>query len=975
MLYYLCRRRASVGVIIGLLVALQSFSIATAGSAGAEPAGPDSREPLPNYDIRWTRSTRKSSRHLELQKRAARVADRAATGLVLRWNEPLDLPHHIFSYSSTLTESSSDSAVEIAARFVSDNRELFGIAEGEIRSARTAASEPGGRSGVTRLALEQRAHGIRVFDSEMLFVIDREGRLVSESGSFVPGLERIAPPAAASLTAKEALLTAAAECGVIATAPLTETEDVLPARKRTVFESGDIDRQSETSLVYYPISREDVRLAYQVLLYPAKNVLDSYLVMLDANSGELLRRQSLACAFDAPRARVFTVENPQLADREVIHLAGDSAASPGGWTAGSVTEGNNSRVLFNPDLKGGAPVTANGSGEFDFPLDLAGGSPLTFANASATNLFYWVNFAHDRFYELGFDERARNFQSDNLGRGGAGRDPVRAETLRGAAIDPAAAGGNPVRNNAFFVPTLDGSEPLLAMLMWSSATNGVTTNLDGSYDASVIIHEFTHGVSTRISGTDNSLGLQSLQGDGMGEGWSDFFAMSFLDRGEDSIDSPRPIGTYVTGNAARGVRSYPYSTDFAVNPLTFGDIAFNIEMHAVGTVWCEILWEVRQSLIERYGFEIGRDLAERLVLTGLKLTPLTPLITDARDAILLADRILNGGANQPLLWQAFARRGLGASSLTSLANPSSGYGFAAIEAYDVPPEFSVGSLTVNEKPPAVAVIGEALPILVIDRDLAGMPTAAVMATNLRNGLSVKLTLNETATGRFDGSLRIPLPQEASPLADLMAQPGDVVSLTYNNERGWSGASETIEQQVIVGRRVVAYTEDFDRGSPGWLFTLNVDGTPNYWHVGSRQGQASNALAFSKEKAFRSFTPQGSHGTAVAPAFNLSGVVKPRLEVDWVFKGFGGSPTAGADSVRLTASNSRASVVDPALSVAFNFRPVTDQPFQRAAIDLRALSGWRSTLSLTFSATSAAMKRKEYEGFYLDGMRVTAVSIH
>ncbi|HEU4387986.1 MAG TPA: M36 family metallopeptidase, partial [Blastocatellia bacterium] len=935
MLYHLCRRRASIGLVTGLLVALQTVSLATTGSSVAETSAIDSRDPLPNYDIRWTHAPRTSNRHLNLQTQTARVPDRASRGLVIRWNNQLDRPHHIFSYSSPLTESSSDNAVKVAARFISDNQSLFGISERDIRSARTAAFEPSEQSGFTRVVFEQRSHGIRVFDSEMMFIIDRQGRLVSESGSFVPQLERADLRSSAPLNPGEAFLRAASHCSLTCTSTLAETEQPLQARTRTVFSSDEIDPRSEASLVYYPVTSDDVRLGYQVLLYPATNVFDSYLVVLDATSGELLRRQSLACAFDAPRGRVFTVENPQLADREVIQLAGDSAASPQGWIAGRATEGNNARVLFNPDLKGGAPVSANGSGEFDFPLDLAGGPPLNFANASATNLFYWVNFAHDRFYELGFDERARNFQSDNLGRGGIGGDPIRAETLRGAELDPSAAGGNPVRNNAFFVPTLDGGEPLLAMLMWSTAVNGTTTNLDGSYDASVIVHEFTHGVSTRISGTDNSLGLQSLQGDGMGEGWSDFFAMSFLDRGEEPIDSARPIGTYVTANTMRGARSYPYSTDFALNPLTFGDIAFNIEMHAVGTVWCEILWEVRQSLIARYGFEAGRDLAERLVLGGLKLTPLVPLMTDARDAILLADRTMNAGVNQALLWQAFARRGLGASALTSLANPAFGYGFVAEESYDVPPEVSAGSLTINEKPPAVAVVGEALPVLVIDRDLAGMRTAEVTATNLRNGLSARLTLNESHAGRFDGAFRIPLPQETSPLASLMAEPGDVVSLVYNNERDEAGSSETVQMQVVVGRRVVAYSEDFERGSPGWLFTPNVDGTPNYWHVSNRQAQASNAsLSFSKEKTFRSFTPQGSHGTAVVPTFSLSGLVKPRLEFDWTFNGFAGSPTASADSVRLTASNARASVRDPALTVAFSFRAATQQPFQHAAVDLR-----------------------------------------
>ena len=44
-----------------------------------------------------------------------------------------------------------------------------------------------------------------------------------------------------------------------------------------------------------------------------------------------------------------------------------------------------------------------------------------------TNLFFWSNRYHDVLYQLGFTEAARNFQTNNFGRGGLGNDFVRAE--------------------------------------------------------------------------------------------------------------------------------------------------------------------------------------------------------------------------------------------------------------------------------------------------------------------------------------------------------------------------------------------------------------------------------------------------------------------------------------------------------------------------------------------------------------------
>src|SRR5262249_51737406 len=161
--------------------------------------------------------------------------------------------------------------------------------------------------------------------------------------------------------------------------------------------------------------------------------------------------------------------------------------------------------------------------------------------------------------------------ADNFGRGGAAGDAVRADTLRGAAIDPART-SQLVRNNAFFQTSLDGTPPLLASLLWDGSGGA---ELDSSYDASVIVHEYTHGVSTRLAGTDSSTGLRSTQGAGMGEGWSDFFAMSFL-TGDSPLDTAVATGGYVT-QLNRGVRNYPYTTRFDLDPLTFGDIRGNAE--------------------------------------------------------------------------------------------------------------------------------------------------------------------------------------------------------------------------------------------------------------------------------------------------------------------------------------------------------------------------------------------------------------
>ncbi|HXG95146.1 MAG TPA: M36 family metallopeptidase [Blastocatellia bacterium] len=977
----LSNRKRRIAASIIALVAL-AYQLPIAANVNRAPRSKElvisNFELLPNFDARQLHSRRASS---DVERKRRTVVAQAASPdkIILRWNDELDLPHHLFSADAPLTRESNDDAEAIAKRFVRDNFALFEINQSELDASRVAARSVDKSSGFTRLALEQRVGGVRVADSEMLFILDERGRIVSESGSFIPGLARRSPDSTPHLTPEQALRSAVGSCGAELRAPIQSREDHLPTRDRFLFSSDEIDDRTEASLVYYPITRDDVRLAYQVMLYGAPTALDAYLVVVDARTGELLRRDSLTYALDAPAGRVFTKENPTVSvDREIVSFAGDQTASPQGWVADNRTRGNNGEVFINTDLSGGRNARANADGNFDFPLDLTPGrSPIDSADASATNLFYWVNVAHDRFHSLGFNEQSRNFQTNNFNRGGRGGDAVRADTLRGAAINPADT-NQLVRNNAYFQISLEGTPPLLAMLMWTANVNGQTIELDSSYDAGVIIHEYTHGVSTRLSGTDNAVGLRSLQGSGMGEGWSDFFAMSFLNNGEP-LDRAVATGSYVT-QQARGVRAFPYSTSFATDPLTFGDIQYNTEVHAQGTVWCTILWDMRQAFVERYGFDAGRETAERLVLNGLKTLPISPTFVDARDAILLADRLTNNGANQDLIWRAFARRGLGRSASTSLTPPSEGFRLAATEGYDVPPEVTAGSLVINDKPPVAAVISETLPVVVADRDLMNAASVDVTVKNLASGNTATFTLAASEPGRFASVLRVlPPGVDAGPGPAIIAQPGDELVISYANARNESGAAETLEAHVTAGRRVTVYEYDFERGERGWtLFSA--------WHLTERRAaSATHSLYFAKQKGEnerKSFTKAGSSGASLSPQIDFNGLIKPQLEFDYFFSGAltgdGANPagdllTVGARNYPFTTSSAPASGA-PVLGISFDARPQSDSLFHHAAVDLRFIGTERGFLSFSFAASRADINRKKLEGFYLDNVRVTAVSM-
>jgi extracellular elastinolytic metalloproteinase len=207
---------------------------------------------------------------------------------------------------------------------------------------------------------------------------------------------------------------------------------------------------------------------------------------------------------------------------------------------------------------------------------------------------------------------------------------------------------------------------------------------DGDFDNGIIVHEYGHGVSNRLTGGPANSGCLSNV-EQAGEGWSDFYAIAFSHQAGDQANTPRPIGSYAFGF---GIRPYPYTRDMNVNPMTYNDIGSVSIPHGVGSVFCTMLWDLYWNLVDQYGFDPdlyqgtgGNNIAIQLVTDGLALQTCSPGFVDARDAIILADQINNGGANECLIWETFARRGLGYSaSQGSPSNVSDG-----VEAYDIPP--------------------------------------------------------------------------------------------------------------------------------------------------------------------------------------------------------------------------------------------------------------------------------------------------
>jgi len=233
--------------------------------------------------------------------------------------------------------------------------------------------------------------------------------------------------------------------------------------------------------------------------------------------------------------------------------------------------------------------------------------------------------------------------------------------------------------------------------------SGGSADRDGDLDNGIIAHEYGHGISIRLTGgrnNSNCLGNDEQ----MGEGWSDWFGLMMTIDPTDTRTDIRPIGTFALGQTitGSGIRTYPYTTDMTINPHVYTDTGGEAIPHGVGSVWCAMLWEMTWDLIGTYGFDPdlhngtgGNNTAMALVVEGLKLQPCNPGFVDGRDAILAADQALYNGANQCLIRDAFARRGLG-DNATQGSSADATDGLNDFNVACGPPTCSDGTLNQDE---------------------------------------------------------------------------------------------------------------------------------------------------------------------------------------------------------------------------------------------------------------------------------------
>lgn len=168
-------------------------------------------------------------------------------------------------------------------------------------------------------------------------------------------------------------------------------------------------------------------------------------VTIGQNENKIMQNNLLAPTNASYNVFALPVEAPTFGSRSIVSNPWDLTASPEGWHSDGTnnytnTKGNNVYTYSDQDNTNTPGYSPDGGSALSFNFPFADGrydNPMNYRDAALTNLFYMNNKMHDIFYKFGFTETARNYQTNNFGRGGIQGDAVRAEGFDGSGLNNA----------------------------------------------------------------------------------------------------------------------------------------------------------------------------------------------------------------------------------------------------------------------------------------------------------------------------------------------------------------------------------------------------------------------------------------------------------------------------------------------------------------------------------------------------------
>ncbi|MEL6616301.1 MAG: M36 family metallopeptidase, partial [Bacteroidota bacterium] len=473
----------------------------------------------------------------------------------------------VASAASGQSLNAPPTAIQAALDHLQTRGPAMGLRAADTDDLAVSSAHLSERSGVAHVYVQQRLGGIDVRGALVSVAVRPEGAVAYAAGELVGGLSASTTQKTAALSPEAALLQASRLVGETLDLPRDNRRTAPSADRATTF--GEVNGDAVTArLVYVPTEQDGLRLAWEVVL-PTRDAHHLWEVVLDASTGAELARHDhvIHDVFHAPEAvesfapvaesqkqrsplealaedfaptlsshlassylvypmpveaPIYTSPAPPADGRTAAVDPEDATASPFGWhdtngAAGAeytITRGNNVHAYQdrnNSNSSSGDEPDGGASLTFAPSLDLTQ-DPSAYQDAAVVNLFYWNNIIHDLMVHYGFTEASGNFQQTNYSGNGAGNDYVQAQ-----AQDNALGSGN---CNANMSTPPDGSRPRMQMYL----CDNTNPEADGDFDNGVIVHEYGHGITIRLTGGASTSSCLN-NAEQMGEGWSDYFGM------------------------------------------------------------------------------------------------------------------------------------------------------------------------------------------------------------------------------------------------------------------------------------------------------------------------------------------------------------------------------------------------------------------------------------------------------------------
>jgi hypothetical protein len=606
-----------------------------------------------------------------------------------RWNPFAGSPDVLTGFH---TAPSSDTPENTARAFVAQNAALFGTDAASLK----LVSQKEALGGYL-LRFQQQANGVDVAGGGVGFVMNSDKQIRMVLGSTFRDVS------APGVTALDATAAAARAESAIAQYSVTRAAN-LEALRTPAFD--EIAKQLAPALRaprlnVFPTA-DGYKLAWNVLTF-SRNPFGVFITQVDAASGEILSRESLARYQSADDALSYKADifpnHPTLKNPDTGELQKDSTGAPvglervqlRGFNPGTNATGvsgtiTGTHAFIKNVLATQQPFAQSALGTYFFrqnnaPYEAQPNETDDLAEPSEhfddSNVFFFINYlieyvddihrrddlVHSRIGTGDFPDTYPNsdrplvglphFPNDDSGTVGSEPDTSSPDALLRSTLG---------YDNAFSLPVVETVDtPAGPQTVFVNPTvygHGYLFN-DTAKDGAVCYHEGMHSVSTPIAGLEGA-----PEGSALNEAQADLWAYTITDA--------EAIGEYVVNGA--GYRKYIASTGRDPNSLAWirsvhstlkytqlgtRGSAGAFEEHRDGEIFVATMWDLRQLMINaepalqfkrptfkdgkpERSISLGQETWERDFLGSLYILGLTAPDTfvKARDAMIEADRIL-----------------------------------------------------------------------------------------------------------------------------------------------------------------------------------------------------------------------------------------------------------------------------------------------------------------------------------------------